>query len=297
MRNAIQYYYGIEVDEINYQNNRYYFGDYVLIPIYKDINMDIYDYLSSINLNNYEIIINKDNNYQTVLDKKKYVLLKRKKDYLMLNFYNLEKNTLFANDKKIIDWDKMWEVKVDYYEKHIKTLSSKKVKDSFHYYTGLTENAILMYKMIKKEERIYLSHIRLANKEDYLNPINYIIDYRVRDLAEYVKMMFFNKKLILNDLFLFLYRNHYTEFEYKLLYIRLLYPSYYFDAYDLIAQGEADDILDNYIFNIELYEMFLNSVYAYLKQYVDIPKIEWLNTKKDLSTDKSKVHPYQTIID
>lgn len=291
MRNTIQYYYGIEVDNLTYQNYKYYFDDYIFLEIYKDLDIDLYNYLNSIHLNNYEIIMNKDNHYQTIIDKKTYVLLKKNNFYRLLNFNNLEQNTVLIKNKQLIEWDKMWEEKVDYYEKHIKTLNSNKVKQSFHYYIGLTENAISMYKMFKQPENVYLSHNRLSTKEDYLNPTNYIIDYRVRDVAEYVKKLVFDKKLVLNDLFYYLYNNQYTEYEYILLYIRLLYPSYYFDAYEAIVKGEDDFILDKYISEINNYEMFLNEVYLYLKRIVNLPKIEWLN-KKDLSNDKSKIHPY-----
>lgn len=291
MRNTIQYYYGIEVDNLTYHNYKYYFDDYIFLEIYKDLDIDLYNYLNSIHLNNYEIIMNKDNNYQTIIDKKTYVLLKKNKFYRLLNFNNLEQNTVLIKNKQLIEWDKMWEEKVDYYEKHIKTLNSNKVKQSFHYYIGLTENAISMYKMFKQTENVYLSHNRLSTKEDYLNPTNYIIDYRVRDVAEYVKKLVFDKKLVLNDLFYYLYNNQYTEYEYILLYIRLLYPSYYFDAYEAIVKGEEDFILDKYISEINNYEMFLNEIYLYLKRIVNIPKIEWLN-KKDSSSDKSRIHPY-----
>lgn len=292
MRNTIQYYYGIEVDNLTYENNKYYFDDYILIPIYKEINIEMYDYLSRLGLNNYEIIMTKDNKSQITLDGKNYILLKKKTNIVSLNFNNLEKYTMFIKNKQIIPWDRMWEEKIDYYEKHVQTLTSNKVKDSFHYYVGLTENAISLYKLIKREENVYLSHIRLASDEDYLNPINYIVDYRVRDLAEYVKKLVLEKKLVLNDLFLYLYRNQYTAHEYVLLFVRLLYPSYYFDAYDLVAQGEDDSILDKYISEIENYEKFLQTIYLSFKQYVDIPKIEWLVNKKELSIDNSIFHPY-----
>jgi len=290
MRNTIQYYYGIEVDDITYQNNKYYFDDYVLAQIYKDIDMNIYSYVSKIGISNYEIIPNKNNEYVTIIDNKKYILLKKSSNRHSLNFSNLEKNNIFIKSNELIPWDTLWENKIDYYEKHVKTLSSLKIKDTFHYYVGLSENAISLYKTIKQEDNVYLSHIRLSNDEDYLNPINFIVDYRVRDIAEYTKKLFFMRKLNLNDLFLYFRRNNFSVHEYLLFYVRLLYPSYYFDAYDLVAQGEDDSILDNYILRINSYEIFLKDVYLYLKQYVDIPRIDWLINKKVLSNDKTIIH-------
>lgn len=293
MRNAIQYYYGIEVENIRYENKKYYFEDYILIPVYKKINLDIYNYLETINLNNYEIIQNKESKEQTIIDNSKYILLKRKINLKPLNLNSLEKNSILMSNKKIIDWDVLWEQKVDYYEKHVKTILSNKLKKYFHYYVGLTENAIMLYKMIKSEENTFLAHIRLSSDEDYLNPLNYVVDYRVRDIAEYIKNLFFSKKLILNDIFLYLSNNKYTKYEYMLLFVRLLYPSYFFDVYDLIVQGEDESLLDRYINEIDNYETLLRNIYLIFRQYIEIPKIEWLINKKELSNDNSILHPYQ----
>lgn len=294
MKNTIKYYYNLEIESIVYKNNKYYLDNYVLYPVYKEINMAIYNYIKSRIIGNYEIILNKDSNVITTIDKKNYVLLK-KINNILLNYNNLEFYTLYMGDRKVIPWDEMWEEKIDYYEKHIKTIDSKLLKEMFHYYVGLTENAILLYKMVKKEENTFLSHSRL-NEDDYLNPINYIIDYRVRDLAEYTKKLVFRKKLVLNDLFKYIKNNNYTNYEYVLLFIRLLYPSYYFDCYEVVVNTGEDNILNNYIDNIDNYEQFLNDVYNYLNQYVDIPKIDWL-IKKSLSNDKLRIHPYQKIVD
>lgn len=278
MRNTIEYYYGIEVDEITFNQEKYYFNDYILIPIYREIDLNLYDYMNRINLNNYEIIINKEEKYITKINEKMYILLRKKNNY-RLNFLSLEKNTIILNEEKIIPWDMMWEQKIDYYEKHVKTLSSQKINESFHYYIGLCENAISMYKKIKHEDRLYLSHLRLSNTEDYLNPINYIIDYRVRDVSEYVKKLFFSNKLNLNDIYLYIMRNNFSQHECALLFVRMLYPSYYFDAYDLVTNGESDSILDIYIEKIDDYESFLKWLYFLLKQYTDIPRIDWLIKK------------------
>ena len=244
-------------------------------------------YTQTLNLNNYEIILTKDNNYQTIIDNNNFVLIKRKNNLINLNFINLSKYAIYIKDKQVIPWDTLWEQKVDYYEKYIKTLPYSKMKNCFHYYIGMTENAISLYKMFKQEGNVYLSHIRLRSDEDYLNPINYVIDYRSRDLAEYIKKLFFEKRLVMNDIFTYIASNQYTSYECILLFIRLLYPSYFFDAYDLIVQGEEENILDIYIVNMDSYEFFLNDMYFRLKPYVNLPKIEWLTNKKDLSFDKS----------
>lgn len=292
MRNTIQYYYNIEVDELEYKNNNYYFGDYILTLSYRDIDEQLYKYVSKLNLNNYDIILNNKEEMFTIINHKRYFLLKKKGQYA-LNFNNLERFTIPIKDKQLVHWDKLWENKIDYYEKLAKTLTSSKVKDTFHYYVGLGENAISLYKMVKQENIVFLSHSRLFNDEDYLNPINYIVDYRARDVAEYTKRLFFENRLNINDLYLYFNRNNFSSYDYVLFYIRLLYPSYYFDAYDRIVNGEEENLLDTYIKKINEYENFLRDMYFYIKSYAFLPKIDWLINKKNLPNDKFKIHPCQ----
>ena len=47
MKNTIKYYYNLEIESIVYKNNKYYLDDYVLYPVYKKINMTIYNYIKS----------------------------------------------------------------------------------------------------------------------------------------------------------------------------------------------------------------------------------------------------------
>ena len=84
--------------------------------------------------------------------------------------------------------------------------------------------------------------------------------------------------------------------ELLLLFARMLYPSYYYDCYEKINNGENDEILDVYINKIEDYELLLYNIYNKIKAKTNIPRIDWI-IKKDLSNDKSIVHPYQMIAD
>ena len=178
-----------------------------------------------------------------------------------------------------VDWIKLWENKIDYYEYHIKYVgNSNELKESFDYYIGMGETAIsyLKYNLEQKNENLVISHKRV-NKNDYHNPINITIDYRVRDIAEYLKeyIIYDNQnKIDIEKLFekLELSRN-----EYILLYGRLLFPSYYFDMYDKIINKQSTNYeLNKIIINIEKYEQFLSNIYLLINRKVNIPKVNWI---------------------
>lgn len=281
MKNAIRYYYQLEIEDINYKESRYFFDEYTLVEHRKDIDLSLYQYLNQNKVPNYEIIWNKDNNYITSIEGKNYILLKKNRE-TPISFEMLEKFYMPINKKETIAWHELWINKIDYYEKHILTLSSKKLKESFSYYSGLTENAISFYQLIKKDSDLFISHSKLSATDDFLNPLNFTIDYKARDVAEYTKYLFINDELNINDLFLYFQSNNFNEQDLLLFYARLLYPSYYFDCYDVIGRGGSDDCLDNIINKVDSYEILLRDIYFYIKQYINIPKIDWIVNKNSL---------------
>ncbi len=72
------------------------------------------------------------------------------------------------------------------------------------YYIGLTENAISYLKYSNlKNNHIGIQHIRVKyndNLTNFYNPINLIIDYKVRDIAEYFKSLFFDSKIDIKNI-------------------------------------------------------------------------------------------------
>lgn len=287
MRNTIEYYYDIEVDDLIYKDGKYIFKKYLLVPIVREIDLNLYKYVYSFNRCNYKIVMNVDKEYVTNIKNIKYILLERINSYT-LNIDNILNNSIPLGTKEI-HWDKLWEEKLDYYENYLKSIPCNKLKESFVYYSGLTENAIKFYKEIKKEYHVFLSHLRL-NEMDYLNPVNLIVDYRARDVAEYIKLKFFNDEV--NDIdFNFIF-NNLNEIDILILYARLLYPSYYYDCYEKICNGSEDKCLEIYINKIADYERLLMDLYFKIKKIINIPKIGWI-IKKDLSLDKPIIRPYQ----
>jgi len=278
MRNSIRYYYEIEVDDLSYRDGSYYFDSYILIEHKKEIDMSIYKYLKEGRYPIYEVVWNKESKHITTIEEKEYILLKKTTD-IVVTFSVLEQFLIPANKKDALPWHQLWMDKIDYYEKHMQTVNFPKLKECFFYYAGLTENAISFYKLVKQDWPLYISHLRLNRKEDFSNPMNFALDYKARDVAEYAKKLFFEDRLNMDDLFLFFYRNQFHEFDYVLVYARLLYPSYYFDCYDNIINGGNEESINIIIDRIDAYEEFLRTFYIRIKQYATIPKIDWLIDK------------------
>ena len=241
----------------------------------------------------HQIILNKDNQAVTNINNEFYILLKICRynnkqinlsdiNYIQNMTYNIQvSKRLYRNN-----WVKLWSDKIDYYEYQINQLGKEYpiLCDSLSYYIGLGENAIsYLVNNIKNENNILVvSHKRIDIKKgsfDFYNPVNYIIDNRVRDLSEYIKNTFFNNSFNYNELRNYLDYINLTKDEYIYLYSRLLFPTYYFDTYDEIINNKGDE---NNILSIikksYKYEEFLYNIYKYIvyEKKAQIEPIEWI---------------------
>ena len=273
MKNTLKYYYDIDLKEYRKIDDNYLFDDYYFIRYYKNINAFIYNYLIENNYKVHQIIYNKDNEYITYVDNIPYVLLKLcSTDDINLDFlmkYNIILETQHNN------WADLWSKKIDLYEKNIDNVKNDKIKKCFNYYAGVCENAISLFKTLDlSNEKTYLSHIRFNNELDFYNPINLMTDYKMRDIAEYIKSKCYQNKY--KEMI-----NYIKKIEpllsYKdsmLLFIRLMYPTCYFDNYDNYMK--EDNIDYTFVDHISSYEQFLKQVYKIISIYYRIPQIEWL---------------------
>ena len=225
-----------------------------------------------------QIIFNKDYQYITTIDEKNYVLL-YVPSVSKVDFYTLENFQVPVYHQKILPWNELWMEKVDFYEKHVTTMNSEKIKQSFFYYIGMAENSISFYQLIKRENELFLTHNRIDNDFQYWDPTNFMVDYRARDIAEYTKKLFFDNQLQYSDLFLYFSRMQFTDIDYLLFYTRMLYPSYYFDCYDKIVNGDSEECLTKYFEKREAYEELLRSLYISFSQFLFMPKIDWIVDK------------------
>lgn len=291
MKNLINYYYGLNVDNykktnenftFNINNEKYEFSIF-------DGNLDDLFKNYSIVLNNnkycHKIIFNKNQQILTYYNNKPYILLKKEINITKgIDLNEILNYNLPVYNVNEFNWKKFWKRKIDYYEYQISQLAVKyeKIKESFSYYIGLSETAISLLNFINTSEINYcISHkrINIKDKIDSLfNPINFVVDSRVRDISEYIKMSYFNDQIEKLDIYTIIKKLNLNKTELILFFSRLLYPTYYFDMYDKIIQGKtSEEKINNIIKKNNSYEMFLKKIYKYLNKEYKIPNIEWLN--------------------
>ena len=304
MKNNIMYYYNIRIDNITQNNNNYYFtinNDNYCFTIYtRDIkeSNEIYKlnkYMLSSNILVHEIIPNKDNYVVTIINNIPYILYKiyiNKNKKLTINELTYLSNYTYQVDKILTrnNWNILWSNKIDYFEYQINKMGKKYpiLVDTFEYFTGLAENAISYVKYTTLETQIetsdnpVISHRKINNTTQSLyNPLNIILDHKSRDIAEYIKLSFLNKNTnIYQELDSYFSNNYYSEYGLRLLYARIIYPSFYFDMYEQIIQGlrKESDLL-NIVTLLDDYELYLKEMYYYLKKYHNIPEIDWITKK------------------
>ncbi len=294
MNNFIYYYYNIKIDDIKYHEKYYTFiyNEYIyrlyLIdePINNNFIVDIDKKLLAHTLIS-EIIFNINKEIISIYNNQAYILMRlftNPEKKITLEEINYFDNSLRTKNKRI-NWATLWEKKIDYLEKIISENGKKYplITDSFNYFVGMAENAIAYYNNIIFDEYTdyVISHkvIRYNDNIDVIyNPLNLIFDYRVRDIAEYIKNSFFNHNASIfkeiNN-----YLNYYplTLTECKLLISRLMYPSFYFELYeDILIDNSDEKIIINIINKLPDYEKYLANIINYLSKIYDIEEISWL---------------------
>ena len=113
------------------------------------------------------------------------------------------------------------------------------------------------------------------------NPLNIIIDHKARDIAEYIKLSFFNDNFnIYEELEEHFKNKYYSRYGIRLLFGRVLYPSFYLDMYDqIITNTLNEDKLLEIINRINDYEDYLKNIFIFLNKIYKIPEVEWLMKK------------------
>ena len=286
MKNAIKYYYNLDVDSIRQINDTYFLviqnETYYLVKYEGDIT-NIYNLVKDISWC-HQIIKNMDGKLVTIINESSYVLLKLKcvsRKISLNDVYELNGYYIFNKTDSNYNWDQLWEYKIDYLEYQMSQFGKKYpiIRESFSYFDGLTENAIQFYKTIKNNKpNMFISHNRIKYNSDLIelyNPLNFIIDSRVRDVAEYFKSSFFSKKNMIKEIKE--YMNILTKDEIMYFFARMLFPSFYFDLYEEIITGQKDEKeMYEIINNIENYEVMLKDIYTYIRNSIGIVNIEWL---------------------
>ena len=164
--------------------------------------------------------------------------------------------------------------KIDYIEYQM-VENKQKLKDfnySIDYVIGLVEMGIqLLYRL--KIDDLYISHNRVNSNtrlRDLYDPLNIILDSRVRDISELIKDNLSDEYLELME---------FNNEEACLFFIRTLFLTKYFDAFDSNLLGDRfanKKDLETIINGLEKYENYLKKIYKKLKNKYMLPDVEWL---------------------
>lgn len=292
IKQYIEYYYNfknINISKIkdyyklNYRNINYLFMPLTRYPIEilqinKIINNDV----------NYDnIVVNIKNQLITYIDGKNYILVHLSENIDNNLYAMIEKSKIVYLPNEMIDkiiktnWDILWSKKIDYIEYQLNNLDNDTITfNSVWYYIGMAENAISYVNealSLSSNHRLYVSHKRI--KEQFLNnPLNLIVDYRSRDISEYLKYIFLKKKYDYIEIKKKLEKLNLDEFLCRMIYGRLFFVTFYFDTLDAIMNDNIGDrnLLKNIINRADEYEDYINNIYDILTQIKKIPRIGWV---------------------
>lgn len=297
MKNVLKFYYDIIVDKYTVSDEEYYFeynnNYYMFIPNRRNSSLDI-NFLKEYELYDqytYKIVFDKYNDFEVEYNNQKYVLLWCDYDYDTCIFLDdLLKNNGYVGDTSYVkSWGQLWSERNNFYESQIHEYGKKNklIYNSFSYYYYMAENAIAyinnsekLYAEKEKEYSIVRRKMEYPIKrKQFLNPLNYIVDLKVRDYAEYIKNIFFFDDIEnhFDDVHIIIKNIKATSYNYSMFFARLLYPNYYFNEYDkIINYNKSSDKMNVIVNKSEEYKLFLNDIYKYLAKIKPIDKIDWL---------------------
>lgn len=231
-----------------------------------------------------QIILNNFNKLISTIGNKKYILIKEIKQK---DIECMIRNKHIVIGKNILDhsnWELLWSKKIDNIEYQLRHVENKYkiLAKSINYYIGMAENAIEYIKNIEKNNFIYvnkyISHIRIKSKNTN-NPQNIIVDYISRDIAEYLKFLFFSNQYCTEKTEQTLKMNNLTIIELELIFGRMLFPTFYFDKYDKILNEKIEEKeIETIINQSDEYEEYLKDIYYIIntKMQKKIPSITWI---------------------
>ena len=295
MNNAILFFYNINVSNVEKINKNYYFN-------YLNNNYGVYSYnrdvlearsIYSLNLEllnkgliGYEIISTITGEILFIYEGNYYIMMKfpdiqnrmiNYQDILDFNF-EIDSNKYKNLDKS--NWGFSWSNKIDFIDYQFGQMKNKfPILDStIDYFIGVWENAISYYNdNVKQSEKKYVCHKRTCVTMDlleFLNPLNFVIDYKERDIGEYLKSYVTTKNFSIHsfdNIFKYLSRNNII-----LLISRILFPSYFFDLYEKIIVDKLNE--EEILKVIDKKSNIIHLLKYIFDRYRDlnIPYIDWI---------------------
>lgn len=302
MKNVINYFYNLSPNNIHQNKEEYFFEvnniKYMfqecsrsLEELYELYNLQYYLYNKEIYL--HQMILNNNKDLVTTVNEKKYVLMRVfYDDNKKVTINDIEK----ISNIKIIDnynyikrenWRELWMKKIDYLEYQIEQNKNKYYifSNDIDYFIGLTENAIQLLENRKMKD-LYITHQRITSNMKVIelyNPLNIVLDNKIRDICEYYKDRLIKKKDIEIEIIKYLERNKNNE-ELFLFFVRFIYVTKYFDLFDkVLVNYEEVKVKSELLFvinEITTYEQLVKKIYKILYNRGILPEIEWLKKNK-----------------
>ncbi len=254
MKRFINYFYGIEINNIIKKNEMYVFTykqkKYVLKKC-QNTNIDKYYDMLKCQLDKYklffDIIRNRQGGIITNIEGDNYVLLGQSNipnRHLELSDIRIDMFVDIENLDYIYyqPWSRLWEQKIDYFEDYFNNKNDKleNIYWIYQYIIGMSELALIYLKEAeksiasKKSDSFTVQHKRIGETSmlfDYYDPTNIIIDHSCRDVSEYIKSLNINK-ISLDTLDTFLSKQNISEYWIKMFYSRIIFPSNIFDEFE-----------------------------------------------------------------
>ncbi len=267
------YYYDLIIEKIVYVNNRYYIktidDNYILKKV--DGNANLLNYIQELenSLIKYKyffsVVFNKSGFPISMINNDYYMLLETKDEFDgNICIFDI-KNTYYVDNYNLInrlnhfDWISLWEKKIDYYENWLLTKKEQFIDmlPLFNYYIGIGEMAIAFLKMALKEKNnfndsLVFMHNRVkmdTKVSDYYDPTLLIVDHKSRDIAEYIKDMFYNNMLDYDMIRNYFTKNYFSDVDKKILYSRILFPTFFFDNIEQSCDSNKKSYIENVTLN------------------------------------------------
>lgn len=286
MRNIIWYYYQIRYEKAEERNGVTLLQTEKGTLLFKEVylseeeikkNIEVVQFYS---LYSHQILYNIEGKIITSYQNKNYCLMAvLKEEQFFPSFASFE---VRLDEVKM---GELWSKKIDYYMQQLRELGMHKelLINAFNYYVGMAENAIAMVTRLENQHaqvKYSLQHRRVSYPIDsihYYDPTTYVIDARVRDMAEYTKAKFFKDQLSLDELMDNIQVLNLTTEEVKLLYARLFYPTYFFDLFEdsILTEEESKEVI-RILERQEEYENFLHQFFLRLKSTFALYEVEWI---------------------
>lgn len=296
MKNAIKYYYNIEVTNMHQKNDKYEIfnanGRYILVK-YKITMNELIEkhslqlYLQRVNIPCHKIIKNRIGESITIINNENYVMIWMAIPNRTINLEDIKQltNISLIEEYKYIkknNWQKLWKIKIDYFEYEMNQLNTKYplINESINYYIGIVETCISLLENLNIDNvNKNITHERITKNTDtdyFYNPLNLIIDNRTRDTGEFLKTEIYNTNCNIAEVKKYILNNSLTKDEIILLFVRLIYPSSYFDLCEKIIDNKVKEKeLLKIINSSQFLEVNLKKIYAVIKKIIKMPEIEW----------------------